>query len=71
MRCRLRKGFTIQEFTENTGLNFALIEKTVEQACVRGWLITEFSNHSHSKRVVCTTEMGMRFLNDVLDLFVP
>jgi len=68
---RLRKGFTIQEFTENTGLNFALIEKTVEQACARGWLITEFSNRSHSKRVVCTTEMGMRFLNDVLDLFVP
>jgi len=60
---RLLEGFTIQEFTENTGLNIACIEKTVQEASGRGWLEV-------SKQRIRATETGMRFLNDLLGLFV-
>ncbi len=74
---RLVEGFTIQEFTENTGLDQASIDKPVEAACARGWLIkkTESLITSNEKGLnavqrIHTTDTGMRFLNTVLDLFV-
>jgi putative oxygen-independent coproporphyrinogen III oxidase len=67
---RLREGFTIQEFTEYTGLTMDLMEKPLEQACARGWLIKKYSDQSKSVQRIRTTETGMRFLNEVLDLFV-
>jgi oxygen-independent coproporphyrinogen-3 oxidase len=69
---RLVEGFTSQEFTENTGLSMADIEETVLKACARGWLIKELLPGSGgSKRRIRATDTGRRFLNDVLDLFVP
>ncbi|RKZ47310.1 MAG: YggW family oxidoreductase [Candidatus Parabeggiatoa sp. nov. 3] len=74
---RLVKGFTIQEFTENTGLDQACIDKPVEAACARGWLIkkTEQLVRTSEKEFntvqrIQATDTGMRFLNDVLDLFM-
>ncbi|MEN8217792.1 MAG: radical SAM family heme chaperone HemW [Pseudomonadota bacterium] len=60
---RLFEGFTTQEFTENTGLNIACIEKTLQVASARGWL-------ERGQRIRAT-DTGMRFLNDLLGLFVP
>ncbi len=74
---RLVKGFTIQEFTENTGLDQASIDKPVEAACARGWLIKKtepliISSEKELNRVqrIHTTDIGMRFLNNVLELFM-
>ena len=71
---RLAEGFTNQEFTENTGLSMAAIEETVFNACARGWLIKEWlpnSGDSTKMQRIRATDTGMRFLNEVLDLFVP
>ncbi|HDN27440.1 MAG TPA: radical SAM family heme chaperone HemW [Thioploca sp.] len=72
---RLFEGFTNQELTENTGLSMARIEKPVLEACARGWLVKEFLPDSTEKEFLAVqriraTDTGMRFLNDVLDLFV-
>ncbi|MEK8020429.1 MAG: radical SAM family heme chaperone HemW [Candidatus Parabeggiatoa sp.] len=74
---RLVEGFTIQEFTENTGLDQASIDKPVEAACARGWLIKKtepliISSEKELNRVqrIHTTDIGMRFLNNVLELFI-
>jgi putative oxygen-independent coproporphyrinogen III oxidase len=74
---RLVEGFTIQEFINNTGLNPAHIDKPLEDGCARGWLIKKneqinFLNEkgSNTMQRIQTTEIGMRFLNDVLDLFI-
>jgi oxygen-independent coproporphyrinogen-3 oxidase len=63
---RLFEGFTNQEFVENTGLNMACIEKPIQDASARGWL----SKDKETQRICCT-KTGMRFLNEVLGLFVP
>lgn len=63
---RLFEGFTNQEFVENTGLNMACIEKPIQDAYARGWL----SKDKETQRICCTNT-GMRFLNEVLGLFVP
>ncbi len=60
---RLVEGFTFQEFLDNTGLNLTSIEKTVQHAQARGWLECDTQG-------IHATETGMRFLNDVLALFV-
>jgi len=74
---RLVEGFTIQAFTENTGLDQASIDKPVEAACARGWLIKKtepliISSEKELNRVqrIHTTDIGMRFLNNVLELFI-
>lgn len=64
---RRLEGFTNQEFTENTGLNIAIIEKTVQEACVLGWLRVK----KIGEQRICATDTGRRFLNDLLGLFVP
>ena len=65
---RLLEGFTNQEFTENTGLSMVCIEKPLQQAYARGWLVKE-SNGAQPR--IRATETGMRFLDEVLGLFVP
>jgi putative oxygen-independent coproporphyrinogen III oxidase len=70
---RLVEGFTHQDFTENTGLTMAEIEKMVLDACARGWLVKEWlPDFADSKKMqrIRATDIGTRFLNDVLDLFV-
>ncbi len=60
---RLVEGFMEQEFIENTGLNLAYIENTLQQAYTKGWLIKD-------KGQIYPTETGRRFLDDLLSLFV-
>ena len=60
---RLLEGFTEQDFIENTGLNIARIKNTLEQAYTKGLLIKQ------NKRIY-PTETGVRFLDDLLSLFV-
>lgn len=60
---RLVEGFMQQEFIENTGLNLAFIEKNLQLAYKKGWLIKE-------KERIYSTETGRRFLDDLLSLFV-
>jgi putative oxygen-independent coproporphyrinogen III oxidase len=64
---RLVKGFTSQQFTQVTGLNFPVDDLAL--ACQQGWIImTPILN---GQWLVCPTERGLCFLNEVLDLFVP
>jgi len=65
---RLHEGFTNQTFIENTGLNLAYLEKPIQQAYLQNWLIKSEKNGIQHIR---TTDTGMRFLNEVLNLFVP
>jgi oxygen-independent coproporphyrinogen-3 oxidase len=67
---RLFEGFTEQEFIENTGISMAYVEKLIQQACARGWLVKSKDEKGVSSRIRAT-ETGMRFLNEVLGLFVP
>jgi len=65
---RLYEGFTNQTFIENTGLNLAYLEKPIEQAYLQRWLV---KNEKNGIPHIRATDTGMRFLNEVLDLFVP
>jgi oxygen-independent coproporphyrinogen-3 oxidase len=61
---RLNRGFHQQDFAARTGLPEAAIAMTMRQAQARGWLETGDSR-------VRATELGQRFLNDVIALFLP
>lgn len=61
---RLREGFTLQDFTERTGLSVNAIAKGLEQAQHQG-LIEREGN------VVRPTERGFDFLSDLQALFLP
>jgi oxygen-independent coproporphyrinogen-3 oxidase len=64
---RLVKGFTSQQFTQVTGVSFPLDD--LAPACQQDWIImTPILN---GQWLVCPTERGLCFLNEVLDLFVP
>lgn len=60
---RLHEGFTMTQFTATTGLDINLLNQPLEQAYQRGWLVRQGQR-------ICTTEMGKRFLNEVLGLFI-
>jgi oxygen-independent coproporphyrinogen-3 oxidase len=61
---RLNAGFDLADFSSRTGLAADAIASTLAQAQARGWLAREGAR-------IRATELGQRFLNDVIELFLP
>jgi putative oxygen-independent coproporphyrinogen III oxidase len=61
---RLAEGFPVSSFAERTGLQIAAAEKLLREAEARGLIVRD---HEHIR----PTELGQRFLNDLLQLFLP
>ena len=61
---RLNCGFAMAEFTARTGLPESAITPALANAQARGWLAREGT-------CVSATELGWRFLNDVIASFLP
>ncbi len=61
---RLVEGFRLQDFEARTGQDRATIAKRLEHARLKGWLADT------GERIV-PTELGRRFTNDVVSLFLP
>ncbi|MBS0432510.1 MAG: radical SAM family heme chaperone HemW [Proteobacteria bacterium] len=61
---RLVDGTPLEQFPARTGLMPAAIETPLRAARGRGWL-------EDDPRILRATETGLRFLNDVLELFMP
>ena len=61
---RLTEGFALSLFNERTGLPLSAILPALEQAEQRGWLVRE-------QGLVRPTLLGQRFLNDLLEVFLP
>lgn len=61
---RLNDGFDLALFEARTGLPREAVDPRLAQATARGWL------ECHDGRVV-PTELGRRFTNDVIGLFLP
>ena len=61
---RLEHGYPRALFAERTGLDETRIDAALEQARSRGWLQLDAGQ-------VRPTELGKRFLNDVIGLFLP
>jgi len=64
---RLKEGVPCEAFSQRTGLNLAHYYALLQIAYQKGWL-QPFSKPSDK---LCTTPLGYRFLNEVLQLFVP
>jgi putative oxygen-independent coproporphyrinogen III oxidase len=60
---RLVEGFTKQEFERNTGLKLAAVATPIQEALNNNWL-------QHQNGRFYATSLGMRFLNDLLALFM-
>ncbi|PPU77602.1 radical SAM family heme chaperone HemW [Xanthomonas sp. NCPPB 1638] len=60
---RLHEGFRLGDFEACTGLPAAAIAAPLAQAVAQGWLV------EHDGRVL-PTELGRRFTNDVVELFL-
>jgi len=60
---RLVDGFTKQEFEQNTGLKLAVVETPIQEAINNNWLL-------HQNGRFYASSLGMRFLNDLLGLFM-
>ena len=61
---RLADGFEVVLFAERTGLSLSAVERPLQEAVQRG-LITR----DHVR--IAPTKRGQRFLNDLLQLFLP
>jgi len=61
---RLPEGFPVSSFAERTGLQIALAEKPLAEAEARGLIVRD-----HER--IRPTDLGQRFLNDLLQLFLP
>ena len=61
---RLVEGFELKLFTERTGLPLTAIESRLRQAEERGLLERDWKR-------IRPTERGQRFLNELLELFLP
>jgi oxygen-independent coproporphyrinogen-3 oxidase len=61
---RLVEGFSLADFESRTGLEREVIAGQLEHARLMGWLIPQ------GDRLV-PTELGQRFTNDVISLFLP
>ncbi len=61
---RLTDGTVIEEFSRRTGLSLKTIEAPLREARRRGWL-------EDDAKILRVTELGRRFLNDVIELFMP
>ncbi|MGH8105272.1 MAG: radical SAM family heme chaperone HemW, partial [Arenimonas sp.] len=60
---RLSEGFSMKDFEVRTGLDRSAIDKKLSHAKLMGWLSEK---HGH----VVPTELGQRFSNDVMGLFL-
>jgi putative oxygen-independent coproporphyrinogen III oxidase len=61
---RLADGFEVSLFQERTGLPITLIERPLREAEEKGLIERDFLR-------IRPTELGQRFLNDLLELFLP
>jgi oxygen-independent coproporphyrinogen-3 oxidase len=61
---RLPEGFPVSLFAERTGLQIALAEKPLREAEARGLIVRD-----HER--IRPTDLGQRFLNDLLQFFLP
>lgn len=61
---RLAEGFSPKLFSERTGLSIAVAERALREAEARGLL-----ERDHQR--IRPSELGNRFLNDLLQLFLP
>lgn len=61
---RLKAGVPTKLFTERTGLELNTILPSLNHAYQKGWL-------ESFDKTLCTTDLGYRFLNDVVSLFLP
>jgi putative oxygen-independent coproporphyrinogen III oxidase len=61
---RLTEGFAVPSFVERTGLQIAAAEKPLARAEARGLIVRD-------RERIRATELGRRFLNDLLELFLP
>ena len=61
---RLVEGFALSDFESRTGLNRSAIAQELDHAILRGWLEREGDR-------MLPTELGRRFTNDVIGLFLP
>ena len=61
---RLTDGVSVELFRQHTGLGLNTIQNMLDQACARGLL-------SVTAGGLKPTELGQRFLNELLELFMP
>ena len=61
---RLREGVDADMFHARTGLDGDAIASRLRDARARGWLVEDPSH-------IAATELGQRYLNDVIGLFLP
>jgi oxygen-independent coproporphyrinogen-3 oxidase len=61
---RLSTGFSVALFSERTGLPITAAEKPLREAEARGLILGDHQS-------IRPTELGRRFLNDLLQLFLP
>jgi putative oxygen-independent coproporphyrinogen III oxidase len=61
---RLTEGFPVSLLAERTGLQIALAEKGLREAEARGLIVRD-----HER--IAPSALGQRFLNDLLQLFLP
>lgn len=61
---RLNAGFAIDDFTARTGLPWHAVADSVASARSRGWLEADGNR-------IRASELGRRFLNDVIAVFLP
>ena len=61
---RLSEGFPVGLFAERTGVQIALAEKALREAEARGLIVRD-----HER--IAPSALGRRFLNDLLQLFLP
>jgi oxygen-independent coproporphyrinogen-3 oxidase len=62
---RLHEGFALDAFEARTGLPRAAIAPRLDEAVARGWIEVDHAGHA------VPTELGRRFTNDVVGLFLP
>ncbi|MGH8212653.1 MAG: hypothetical protein ACREPP_05420, partial [Rhodanobacteraceae bacterium] len=61
---RLVDGTPLEDFPKRTGLALDAIEALLREARARGWL-------EDDPQILRATELGRRFLNNVIELFLP
>lgn len=61
---RLRNGFTLNDFTQRTGLTISSIQKKLDLAEANGWIQRDLHR-------IYPTEQGFDFLSDLQTLFLP
>ncbi len=61
---RLNEGVARVTFAQRTGMPEAMLDPTLAQATSRGWLVADTDRFA-------ATELGRRYLNDVIGLFLP